>query len=79
METHRFTTQAQVRDAFWEAFPEFKQQVRRVPFTQNGKPMFRAKVQNEYNATIRSAFVDYVDSLSKDGTISEALADRVTL
>ena len=61
------TTQKQVRDQFWELFPDFQ-------------PHRRArKRQNDYNATIRVAFVDYVDSYQRDGIITEALAERVTL
>jgi hypothetical protein len=60
-------TITQVRKAFWESFPEFKSEYR------------VNKRQNSYNATIRTTFVDYVDSLAKDGTISEKLANRVTL
>lgn len=58
---------SQVRASFWELFPEFADQYRKT---------YR---QNQYNATIRTAFVDYVDSLAKSGTISESLARRVTL
>ena len=74
-----YTTQASVRRAFWESHPQFRAQARRVPFRQNGRALYRAKVQNEYPATIRSAFVDFVDGLNRDGSISDALADRVTL
>ena len=35
--------------------------------------------QNRHNATTRTAFVDFVDSLAKAGEISEKLAFRVTL
>lgn len=68
---HQLTTQAQVRAAFWEAFPHFDEHARKIGT--------RSKRQNYHCATVRCAFVDYVDSLQKDGTISEALADRVTL
>ena len=65
------TTQAEVRAKFWdyiEAFyPELKTEYRRY------------KRQNEYCTDIRCMFVDYVDSLMKDGIISEKLADKVTL
>jgi hypothetical protein len=60
-------TISEVRKSFWLTFTEFKSEYR------------AKKRQNSYNATIRSAFVDYVDSLAKDGTISYKLANRVTL
>lgn len=60
-------TITQVRMAFWEAFPEFKSDYRKT---------WR---QNQYNATIRTTFVNYVDSLRKDNSITESLANRVTL
>ncbi len=58
------TNQAQVRQAFWNAH-HF---VRRAGWTQN-----------DYPTDVRVAFVDYVDYLARDGQISEALAQRVTL
>jgi hypothetical protein len=61
-------TQSEVRAAFWDTF------------CVNGKPReYRGKSQNELPVDVRMAFVDYVDSLARDGTISEALASRVTL
>ncbi len=60
-------TITEVRKSFWGAFPEFKNQFRKT---------YR---QNNYCADIRCAFVDYVDSLQKDGVITEKLAHRVTL
>jgi hypothetical protein len=60
-------TQKQVRESFWEAFPQYASERR------------TRKRQNDYRADIRMAFVDYVDMLSRDGTISEKLALRVTL
>lgn len=60
-------TITEVRESFWASHPEFKE-------------FFSVKKrQNEYNATIRSCFVEYVDGLHRDGTISESLAKRVTL
>lgn len=59
------TTQAQVRAAFWEAYPNFK---RRGNATQN-----------EYPADVRVTFVYFVDALCRNGEISERLAERVTL
>ncbi len=63
-----FTRQDQVRDAFW------------LTFYVEGKPReYRGKAQNDLPTDIRCAFCDYVDYLARDGTISEALARRVTL
>jgi hypothetical protein len=62
------TTQAQIREAFWAAF------------SVDGKPKaFAGKSQNDLPTDVRCAFVDFVDALQKDGTITEALAARVTL
>ena len=60
-------TITQVRTAFWQTFENFK-------------PFYRKTWrQNQYATDIRCAFVDYVDSLRKDGQITEKLAQRVTL
>jgi len=61
------TTQAQIRQSFWEAHPQFKDDYK-VTYTQN-----------QYNTDIRCSFVDYVDHLMKNGDISENLAGKVTL
>jgi hypothetical protein len=60
-------TVSQVRKAFWEDCPEFKNHYRKT---------YR---QNQYHVDIRCAFVDFVDYLQKNGEISENLANRVTL
>jgi hypothetical protein len=65
--TYTMTTQASVRDSFWNIHTEFQHEQR------------SRKRQNDYSATIRSAFVEFVDGLQKSGQISEALAERVTL
>ena len=39
----------------------------------------KGKRQNDYNATIRSEFVEFVDMLYRSGNISSSLADRATL
>ncbi len=57
----------EVRRLFWEWHPEFKNDYRKT---------WR---QNQYKADIRVSFVDFVDMLRKDNTISESLANRVTL
>jgi hypothetical protein len=64
MKGYQMTTQRQVRAAFWEAFPSASRKKGR---------------DGDYLTDTRCAFVDYVDSLEKDGLISDALAHRVTL
>ena len=60
-------SQQQVRQLFWDSFPEFK-------------PEYRVKKrQNEYRTDIRCTFVDFVDLLRKNNEISEKLANKVTL
>ena len=62
------TNQKQVREAFWGAYPDLEKTQRRA-----------RKTQNDYPADTRMAFVDFVDMLSRNDDISEALAQRVTL
>jgi len=62
---YEFTTESQVRAAFWQGMP--------------ADSYVRGKRQNGYNATIRSEFVEFVDMLQKSGHISESLSERVTL
>lgn len=57
----------QVRDLFFEEYPEFRSE-RRV-----------RKSQNDYSCDCRCAFVDFVDCLLKSGEISEKTADNITL
>lgn len=65
------TNQKQVREAFWQDHPHFDEQARAAGI--------RSKRQNQQCATVRCAFVDFVDTLQRNGDINEALADRVTL
>ncbi len=65
MKTHDITTQAEVRAFFWETHTGFTR-----------KP---GRTQNDYPCDIRMAFCDFVESLSRSGVISEALARKVTL
>lgn len=58
-------TQTEIRDAFWEAHPQYKE--------------VKGKRQNDYDTDIRCAFVDFVDGLRRNETITEKLAMRVTL
>ena len=62
-----YTNQKQVRAAFWQGNGHLRAQFK------------HGKSQNEYSATIRLEFVDFVDMLAREGHISEALAQRVTL
>ena len=62
-----FTTQKQVRQAFWENWGDVSG-VSRKRSSDGG-----------YLTDTRCAFVDYVDALQKAGDISEALAQKVTL
>ena len=63
-----YTSQREIRDAFW------------LVFYVEGKPReYYGKTQNQLPADVRTGFVDFVDYLQKEGTISEALAERVTL
>lgn len=60
-------TQKAVRESFFEMFPDF---------ASERKP---GKCHNDYSTDCRCTFVDYVDGLQKDGTITRAMADKVTL
>jgi hypothetical protein len=62
------TNQKDLRRAFW------------LSLGYDGKPRkLYGKSQNQMPADTRMAFCDYVDALARDGVISEALAQRVTL
>jgi hypothetical protein len=63
---YTYTTQKQVRAAFWDA--------------HQGTRISRKKDRHgDYLTDTRVAFVDFVDCLARNGDISEALAERVTL
>jgi hypothetical protein len=65
------TTQKQIRASFWESHPELETHAR--------KWGIKTARQNRHNATTRTAFVDFVDSLARGGEITEELAQRATL
>lgn len=67
MTAFTYATEAQVRAAFWQGNEHLRAQFK------------RGKRQNDYNATIRSEWVEFVDMLARDGHISESLASNVTL
>ena len=56
-----------VREAFWDEHPEYEDE------------RDDDKSQNDYNATIRTAFVDWVDAANREGRMSDELAGEVTL
>lgn len=59
----QYTTQAQIRKAFWNQHPELpKKKINGIHFTD-----------------ARVAFVFFVDMLERDGLISSDLAFKVTL
>lgn len=71
-----FTTQKQVRAAFWDAWRDgqFKglnvTPKRITNYSGNGKM---------HNTDTRCAFCDFVESLNRDGQLKEGLVERVTL
>ena len=67
--SYRITNQRQLRREFWQTFPELPR--RKVTnYSGNGKM---------YQTDTRVAWCDWIDSLSKDGSISPELAYRATL
>ena len=68
---YTYTNQSALRRAFWKAQPHYAEQAREAGIL--------SKPQNYHCATVRCTFVDWIDALARDGTISQALADRATL
>ena len=66
---YRITTQKELRAEFWRTFPNLPRK-RIKNYAGTGKM---------YCTDARCAWCDWLDSLSKDGEISNALADRATL
>ena len=66
-----YTTQSQIRLAFWCAHPDMEDEARRR--------RTRSKGQNAQFTDTRCAFADYVDRLACNGYITQAPADKVTL
>ena len=69
--TYIYTNQQQLRAAFWAEHDSFDHQARAAGI--------RSKGQNAQCATVRCTWCDWIDSLARDGQISEALAQRATL
>lgn len=57
----------EIRQSFWNTFPEFKVDYK------------RGKTQNDYCCDIRCTFVEYVESLRRSGEITEKQAYNITL
>jgi hypothetical protein len=68
------TTQKQIRAAFWAAHPTANR--KRYPTRDWTR---EDKTARDYCTDTRCAFVDFLDSLHRDGQISDALANRATL
>ncbi len=67
---YSMTTQAQVRDLFWQS----------CGFDRDKETAIkRQRPTKDYRTDVRCAFVDYVDGLHRDGQISDRLALNVTL
>lgn len=68
------TNQAQIRAAFWEAYPDLPR--RRYRYSPNRSDKTAELV---FPIDTRCAFSDFLDYLERDGQITEALANRATL
>ena len=60
-------TISEVRAAFWAENPQFKGEYRKT---------YR---QNDYHCDIRCAFVEWLDQAHRAGSITDKMADKVTL
>jgi hypothetical protein len=69
-----YTTQKQIRAAFWEAFPDLPRRRYRYSWNKNDKT-----AELVYPTDTRCAFVDFVDHLHRSEIISDQLASRATL
>ena len=64
-----YTTQKQIRAAFWELYPDLPRR-KITNYAGTGKM---------HQTDTRCAFCDFVDALNKGGQISDQLANRATL
>lgn len=60
---YRITNQHQLRKEFWATFPNLP----------------KDKINGSHKVDTRCTWVDWIDALSKNGEISQALAQRATL
>ena len=72
----------EIRKSFWAYCSEiglnYKPKFKKV-ISKSGRVYWTQCTQNDYNTDIRCTFIDYVESLCRDGVISESLANRITL
>ena len=66
---YTYTTQHQLRDAFWQQHPHLS---RKKVKSYNGKGSM-------HTTDTRCAFVDWLDNLKRNNEISDSLAQRATL
>jgi hypothetical protein len=71
-----YTTQRQVRHAFWEAWRNG--QLHGLHVTPRKIPNYSGNGRMHTTDT-RCTFCDWLDGLSKSGQIADGLAERVTL
>lgn len=69
-----YTTQKQIRAAFFKAFPHLPRRRHRYSWNQENK-----NDELIHHVDTRCAFVDFIDALHRAGQISDALAARATL
>jgi hypothetical protein len=68
------TTQKEIRAAFWAAHPTLTRRRHRYAWSASDKT-----AELVYHVDARVSFDNYIDQLARDGIISNALAQRVTL
>ena len=68
MNKYSYTSQREIRDAFWNVY-----------FVEGKPRRYYGKSQNDLPADVRMAFCDFVEHLRIDEAISENLATKVTL
>lgn len=57
----------QIRNLFFSEYPQFKNERK------------RGKNQNQFSCDCRCYFIDFIEHLRRDGTITQSQADRITL
>jgi len=68
---HTYTTQSEIREAFWNEYPDLEREARRRKTLSKG--------HNAQTTTCRTFFCNFVNLLFESGQISEKLADKATL